>query len=115
MSDDAPKPEVVNLTPGAGSSPVRVEELPVVARLVVEIRSDGSQTIARGAYEDQLTGQNVAVQAQGTTPQSLAASMAQELAKLPLLAVGMAAAGGRRAMAKELALKAVKRLLPGKK
>src|SRR5690349_12579849 len=44
------------------------KEPPVVARLVVEIRSDGSHTIARGAAEDVSTGERVSIQAEGATP-----------------------------------------------
>jgi hypothetical protein len=61
-------------------------ELPVVARLVVEIRSDGSTTVARGAMEDALSGQKVAVEASGTTPLALALSLAKHLAGAPFLA-----------------------------
>ena len=61
------------------------EEPPVVARLVVEIRSDGSRTIARGAMEDASTGQTVAVEARGTTPLSLALSMARAMFSAPAL------------------------------
>ena len=53
----------------------RSSEPPVVARLVVEIRSDGSRTIARGALEDRATGQNVAIEARGDSPMSLALSL----------------------------------------
>lgn len=60
-------------------------EPPVVARLVVEIRSDGSRTIARGALEDVHTGQTVAVQAHGATPLSLALSMARAIFSAPAL------------------------------
>ena len=42
-------------------------EPPVVARLVVEIRSDGSHTIARGAAEDMSTGERVSIEAEGAT------------------------------------------------
>lgn len=66
--------------------PVLSEEPPVVARLMVEIRSDGSRTIARGAIEDIASGERVAVQAEGTTPAQLAASLAKSLFTLPLLA-----------------------------
>lgn len=38
------------------------EDLPVVARMVVEIRSDGIKTIARGAFEDFQTGQQVGIE-----------------------------------------------------
>src|SRR6188508_152002 len=50
----------------------REEDLPVVARLVVEIRSDGRRTVARGAMEDTATGQGVAVEARGDSPMKLA-------------------------------------------
>ncbi|HEX4337536.1 MAG TPA: hypothetical protein VH062_16595 [Polyangiaceae bacterium] len=62
------------------------EEPPVVARLMVEIRSDGSQTIARGALEEMTTGEKVAVEARGTTPAQLAASLAKTIFASPLLA-----------------------------
>ena len=62
------------------------EEPPVVARLMVEIRSDGSRTIARGAMEDVATGERVAVEAAGTTPVDLAASLARTILTAPLLA-----------------------------
>jgi hypothetical protein len=61
-------------------------EPPVVARLVIEIRSDGSHTIARGAMEDALSGQKVAVEASGTTPLALALSLAKSIVATPLLA-----------------------------
>ena len=64
----------------------RPGEPPVVARLVVEIRSDGSHTIARGAMEDALSGQKVAVEASGTTPLALALSLAKSIVATPLLA-----------------------------
>ncbi|MBL4845671.1 MAG: hypothetical protein JKY65_09105 [Planctomycetes bacterium] len=38
------------------------DELPVVARMVVEIRSDGIRTVARGAFEDFQTGQSVGIE-----------------------------------------------------
>lgn len=62
------------------------EEPPVVARLMVEIRSDGSQTIARGAMEDAASGERVTVEAHGATPTQLAASLARALVATPLLA-----------------------------
>lgn len=61
-------------------------EPPVVARLVIEIRSDGRRTIARGAAEDRVLDQRVAVQAEGTTPLALAVSLARSLVSLPSLA-----------------------------
>lgn len=61
-----------------------VETLPVVARLVVEIRSDGTRTIARGAMEDP-EGRRVTVEAQGTTPWALAKQLAGALWSMPRL------------------------------
>jgi hypothetical protein len=63
----------------------REDEPPVVARMVIEIRSDGTRTIARGVMEDETLGQRVAVEAEGTTPAMLAASLVRSLAKLPIL------------------------------
>jgi hypothetical protein len=54
--------------------------------MVVEIRSDGSRTIARGAIEDALSGERVAVEARGTTPMALAASLAKNIFSAPALA-----------------------------
>jgi hypothetical protein len=62
------------------------DEPPVVARLVIEIRSDGRRTIARGAMEDAQSGQKVAIEARGTTPLSLAASLARAMFRLPTFA-----------------------------
>ena len=62
-------------------------EPPVVARTIVEIRSDGSRTIARGALEDVATGQRVAIEAKGGTPFQLALSLVRSLAQLPRFAL----------------------------
>lgn len=61
------------------------EEPPVVARLIVEIRSDGSRTIARGALEDTTTGQRTQLEARGDSPLSLALQLARALTQLPRL------------------------------
>lgn len=66
------------------------DEPPVVARLIVEIRSDGSRTIARGGLEDLTTGQKVAVRADGTSPAQLARSLASALVTLPVFAARIA-------------------------
>jgi hypothetical protein len=58
-------------------------ELPVVARLIVEIRSDGSRTVARGALEDVVTGERVQLEANGGSPAQLAASLAGSLLATP--------------------------------
>ena len=59
----------------------------MVARLVVEIRSDGSRTIARGAIEDVASGQRTAIEARGTSPLQLALSLAKSMTQLPGMAV----------------------------
>jgi len=59
------------------------DDLPVVARLVVEIRSDGSRTIARGGLEDAALGQRVTVEARGDSPLQLALALAKSLGALP--------------------------------
>jgi hypothetical protein len=77
MSDDLEKKRVRPLE--------KKEQLPVVARLVVEIRSDGRHTIARGAAED-ATGERVQVEAQGSTPLQLAFALVRSLAQVPAVA-----------------------------
>lgn len=62
------------------------DDPPVVARMVVEIRSDGTRTVARGAIEDVASGEKVAVEARGTTPMALAASLAKTMFSAPMLA-----------------------------
>jgi hypothetical protein len=61
-------------------------EPPVVARLVVEIRSDGRYTIARGALEDVTTGERTAIEARGATPVALVVALARTIRQLPSLA-----------------------------
>jgi len=61
-------------------------EPPVVARMIVEIRSDGTRTVARGAIEDVGTGERVAVEAHGASPMALAASLAKSMFSAPMLA-----------------------------
>lgn len=59
---------------------------PVVARMVVEIRSDGSRTVARGAIEDLQSGERVALRADASTPVALAGELAKSLLRTPVLA-----------------------------
>jgi hypothetical protein len=73
-------------------------EPPVVARLVVEIRSDGRTTVARGAMEDAQTGNKVAIRATGTTPLALALSLAKSIASAPWLAAAATANRALRAL-----------------
>jgi hypothetical protein len=96
---DAPKDLLP--PPPQGSEAVgpaaEADQLPVVARLMVEIRSDGTRTVARGALEDVASGQRTAVEASGGTPMALAASLARTIFS-----------------ARTLARKVVRKLLPGR-
>ena len=60
------------------------EELPIVARLVVEVRSDGKRTLARGAMEDAATGMKAAIEAQGSSPLELALALAKSMLQVPV-------------------------------
>ena len=71
------------LVPPGPSEILPTDEPPVVARLVVEIRSDGKRTVARGAMEDAATGRGVAIEASGRSPLQLALSLARALVTLP--------------------------------
>jgi hypothetical protein len=62
------------------------DELPVVARLIVEVRSDGSRTVARGAMEDAASGTRAAVEASGSTPLELALGLAKSILSAPWFA-----------------------------
>jgi hypothetical protein len=64
-----------------------VDELPIVARMVVEIRSDGSRTIARGAIEDSLSGQQVGVEAKADSPLELSRALAKMILSAPFAAL----------------------------
>lgn len=81
-----------------GETTAVVGEPPVVARLVVEIRSDGSRTIARGAVEDVANGHRTAIEARGASPLQLALALARSLTQLPRIGARTAVRGllGRR-------------------
>jgi hypothetical protein len=68
-------------------------EPPVVARLVVEIRSDGSRTVARGAVEDAQRGERVSIEARGDSPLQLAIALARALTQVPRLSARSAVRG----------------------
>ncbi len=65
------------------------DDLPVVARLVIEIRSDGTRTIARGGLEQAaLVGddgplERVAIEARGGSPAALAADLMRAIITTP--------------------------------
>jgi hypothetical protein len=91
MKKDVERATPVDVQPGA-------PEPPIVARLVVEIRSDGTRTIARGALEDAASGERVAIEARGTTPLALALQLTKSMFG-----------------ARTLVGKAARALLPGRK
>ena len=86
--NDRDKPELVLTPPGELTG-----EPPVVARLIVEIRSDGSRTIARGAMEDVISGHRTMVEARGDSPLQLAIALARSLTQLPRLSARSAIRG----------------------
>lgn len=80
---DTPLPD---LAPSPAVEPLaEVAELPVVARIVVEVRSDGSRTVARGAMEDAASQTRVALEASGGTPLELALALAKSIMAAPWL------------------------------
>jgi hypothetical protein len=85
---DRDEAELVQVAPAELQS-----EPPVVARLIVEIRSDGSRTIARGAMEDVASGQRTTVEARGDSPIQLALALARSLTQLPRLGARSAIRG----------------------
>jgi hypothetical protein len=89
---DRDLPELVHVPPAEPSAELMAEP-PVVARLIVEIRSDGSRTIARGAMEDVVSGQRTAVEARGDSPLQLAIALARALTQLPRLGARSAIRG----------------------
>jgi hypothetical protein len=101
--DDAPAAAGPPLARRRDASPIAAasdDDLPVVARLVVEVRSDGRRTIARGAVEDTASGQRVAIDARGDSPVALALQLARALFRGPALAARLGVRGllgrGRR-------------------
>jgi hypothetical protein len=83
VAERPPKTELVERGPDVLE---RDTEPPVVARLVVEIRSDGTRTIARGALEDTLHGERTAIEARGDSPLQLALALARSLTQIPRMA-----------------------------
>ena len=91
IRDGPVQPDPVRPTPGpivstdSGQVPQAYEEPPVVARMIIEIRSDGTRTIARGALEDVLSDERVKIEASGGSPMQLAASLASNLLSTPFM------------------------------
>ncbi|MBK9071220.1 MAG: hypothetical protein IPL79_09505 [Myxococcales bacterium] len=84
-----PTQVVSEYTPGS--------EPPVIARVMVEIRSDGSRTIARGAMEDLISGENVAIEARGSSLLNVALQLAGSMRSLPNLIRGRSPAAAELA------------------
>lgn len=98
MSRDDDEAELIAAPPrqpDKATAPVADDDLPVVARLVVEVRSDGRRTVARGGLEEVESGQRVTIDARGDSPVQLALALARSVFKLPLLA---AKVGGVRGL-----------------
>lgn len=64
---------------------------PVVLRMVIEVRSDGSRTVARGAIEDIPSGERVQVKIDNFSPLLLGKEITRALIGLPSLAKRTAA------------------------
>jgi hypothetical protein len=73
----------VTAKPAEGAPLEARTEPPVVAQLMIEIRSDGSHTIARGALHDLRSQESAHVHAEGRSPAQLIASLLGSLLSLP--------------------------------
>jgi hypothetical protein len=82
---DDPDQSATLVTTPSQTLPEREAELPVVARIIVEVRSDGLRTIARGAMEDAASQTRVAIEASGATPLELATALAKSIFAAPWL------------------------------
>ena len=87
MAQDLPKPM---------DDPERAlrveEELPVVMRMVIEVRSDGVKTMARGAVEDVINDHKVAIELPAMSPLQLSAALSETIGKTLLDTPGLAKA-----------------------
>jgi hypothetical protein len=99
MPDPPDDNKPVATTPERGL-PVAADELPVVARLIVEVRSDGSRTVARGAMEDAASGTRAAIEAAGSTPLELALTLAKSIMSAPWFGRHLARSGVRALLRK---------------
>jgi len=83
MSEPDEEPRLPAAVPQDPPKKYASDEPPVVARLVVEIRSDGSRTIARGAIDDCSRGEAAAVQIEASTPAALVRELLRSMWTLP--------------------------------
>jgi hypothetical protein len=89
--------------------PAKDDLPPVVARLVVEIRSDGTRTVARGGLEDVALGQKVALQAEAGSPLELSRLLLRSMVATPLDLLRTTLEQGRQGGLRDR----LRRLLPG--
>jgi hypothetical protein len=92
--------------------PARDDLPPVVARMVVEIRSDGTRTMARGALEDLESGQVVTVEAGAPTPLELSRMLVKTLLASPQLASQVTRDALRAVVPERIRRSRLRRLLP---
>jgi hypothetical protein len=73
------------IAPRAGdvTDVVSADEPPVVARLWVEIRSNGNLTVARGALENGQLDERTSLEVKGATPFQLTLSLVKALFQAP--------------------------------
>ncbi len=64
--------------------------MPVVARLMIEVRSDGIRTSARGAFEDLQNDEQTAIELPPMTPLELSAALSATLTKVLAESPGLA-------------------------
>ena len=101
MSDPAAPKTATSVTTTSGPAlPATADDLPVVARLIVEVRSDGRRTIARGAMEDAASDTRVAIEASGMSPLELALGLAKSILAAPWLRQKMVRGGLRSLLRK---------------
>jgi hypothetical protein len=97
---ETPRDKMPVATKPGDTLPVPTAELPVVARLIVEVRSDGMRTVARGAMEDANSGTKALIEASGSTPLELALALAKSMFAAPWLRRQVARSGLRALLKK---------------
>ncbi len=91
-----PGPDMAELPKRRADDVVAIaNDLPVVAQLVVEIRSDGVRTRARGAMVDVPSGQQVAIDVGAGSILELSSALAKAVLGLPMLLFKARRARGR--------------------
>lgn len=70
------------------------EDLPIVSRIVIEVRSDGTRTVARGAAEDPEG--KVGLEVRADSPVELVSALVKLMLQVPALAATSFRAGRKR-------------------